>query len=53
MTTTETDETMDDSSSKKKKKKKEYGKLPPRPENNADSSIDAANDAIKRYFNRS
>ena len=52
MTTTETDETMDDSSSKKKKKKKEYGKLPPRTANNADSSVDAANDAIKRYFNR-
>ena len=53
MTTPESDETMADSSPKKKKKKKEYGKLPPRTVNNADSSRDAANDAIKRYFNRS
>ena len=52
MITTETDETMSDSDSKKKKKKKEFGKLPPRTANNADSSVDAANDAIKRYFNR-
>ena len=52
MTTTETDETLADSSSNKKKKKKEYGKLPPRTINSADSSRDAANDAIKRYFNR-
>ena len=52
MTTPESDETMSDSTSKKKKKK-EFGKLPPRSATSADSSRDAANDAIKRYFNRS
>ena len=51
MITPESDETMADSTSKKKKKK-EFGKLPPRSATSADSSRDAANDAIKRYFNR-
>lgn len=53
MITPESDETMADDSTSKKKKKKEFGKLPPRSSANADSSRDAANDAIKRYFNRS
>jgi len=52
MITPDSDETTSDSTSKKKKKK-EFGKLPPRSATNADSSRDAADDAIKRYFNRS
>ena len=64
MTRLESDETISESANddeqeteteqkKKKKKKKEYRKLPPRPSSESADSQAAANDAIKRYFNRS
>lgn len=57
MTGSKPDETVaeetKEENEKKKSKKKEYGKLPPRTDQEATNSQDAATDAIKRYFNRS
>ncbi|HIA20202.1 MAG TPA: FHA domain-containing protein, partial [Planctomycetaceae bacterium] len=57
MTGSKPDETVaeenEEENEKKKSKKKEYGKLPPRTDQEATNSQDAATDAIKRYFNRS
>ena len=42
----------EDGKKKKKKRKKEYGKLPPRPKHAHDDSTSAADDVLKKFFNR-
>lgn len=42
----------DDGKKKKKKKKKEFGKLPPRPKHSHNDSTSAADDVLKKFFNR-
>ena len=46
------DDEEEDGKKKKKKKKKEYGKLPPRPKHSHGNSTSAADDVLKKFFNR-
>ena len=46
------DDDEGDGKKKKKKKKKEYGKLPPRPKHSHGNSTSAADDVLKKFFNR-